>query len=181
MIEDRPREVEFRRLLGIDEQDGPTMDDLVTALEQSVILGKWLTEHHVEIDEWRIHDGLKVEAEKKKPSKSLYAKATDTGVVDSREAARRLDIDWDTAAESPICVIKFRTFASPPLWTPPPSRWVKVDSDVAVREEFSVCAYVGRDNNGLFSLPALHCRSSGLEGRSIADAFEKSPTSHLGV
>ncbi|GMN56134.1 hypothetical protein TIFTF001_025256 [Ficus carica] len=41
---------------------------------------------------------IKAEALKKKPSKSLYARATDTG-VDPREAAKRLNIDWDTAAE----------------------------------------------------------------------------------
>lgn len=39
-----------------------------------------------------------VEVPKKKGSKSLYAKATDTG-VDPREAAKRLKMDWDTAAE----------------------------------------------------------------------------------
>lgn len=36
--------------------------------------------------------------QKKGPSKSLYAKATDTG-VDPKEAAKRLNIDWDAAAE----------------------------------------------------------------------------------
>ncbi|XP_031742721.1 ycf3-interacting protein 1, chloroplastic isoform X2 [Cucumis sativus] len=41
---------------------------------------------------------LEAEAPKKKRSKSLYAKATDTG-VNPREAAKRLNIDWDTAAE----------------------------------------------------------------------------------
>lgn len=41
----------------------------------------------------------KVEASKKsRPSKSLYAKATDTG-VDPEVAAKRLDIDWDSAAD----------------------------------------------------------------------------------
>ncbi|CAK9174340.1 unnamed protein product, partial [Ilex paraguariensis] len=39
-----------------------------------------------------------VEVTKKKPSKSLYAKATDTG-IDPKEAAKRLNIDWDSAAE----------------------------------------------------------------------------------
>lgn len=38
------------------------------------------------------------EAPKKKPSKSLYAKATDTG-VDPKVAAKRLNIDWDSAAD----------------------------------------------------------------------------------
>ncbi|KAM6576007.1 hypothetical protein CsatA_024334 [Cannabis sativa] len=72
MIED-PRDAERRRLLGIEESDGPSREDLAAALEE-------------------------VEAEKKKPSKSLYAKATDTG-IDPREAARRLNMEWDTAAE----------------------------------------------------------------------------------
>jgi len=35
---------------------------------------------------------------KKKPSKSLYAKATDTG-IDPELAAKKLNIDWDSAAE----------------------------------------------------------------------------------
>ena len=39
-----------------------------------------------------------VEATKTKPSKSLYAKATDTG-INLKEAAKRLKIDWDSAAE----------------------------------------------------------------------------------
>ncbi|XP_010665471.1 ycf3-interacting protein 1, chloroplastic isoform X2 [Vitis vinifera] len=72
MIEDQ-REVERRRLLGIEDPDAPTREDLVEALEE-------------------------VEAPKKKVSKSLYAKATDTG-VDPREAAKRLNMDWDSAAE----------------------------------------------------------------------------------
>lgn len=41
---------------------------------------------------------VQVEATKKKPSKSLYARATNTG-IDPKEAARRLNMDWDTAAE----------------------------------------------------------------------------------
>ena len=39
-----------------------------------------------------------IEAPKKKPSKSLYAKATDTG-IDPQVAAKKLSIDWDSAAE----------------------------------------------------------------------------------
>ncbi|GER46195.1 hypothetical protin [Striga asiatica] len=71
MIED-PRDVERRCMLGIDDEDAPTRDDLADAL---------------------------VEATKKKqPGKSLYAKVTDTG-VDPQEAAKRLNIDWDSAAE----------------------------------------------------------------------------------
>ncbi|XP_073280843.1 ycf3-interacting protein 1, chloroplastic-like isoform X2 [Primulina huaijiensis] len=72
MIED-PRDVERRRLLGIDDENAPTRDDLADALVQ-------------------------VEAPKKKPSKSLYAKVTDTG-VNVKEASKRLNIDWDSAAE----------------------------------------------------------------------------------
>ncbi|PON83817.1 hypothetical protein TorRG33x02_203680 [Trema orientale] len=109
MIED-PREVERRRLLGIDEQDGPTRDDLVAALEQ-VNEGKIPEDRAAlrllaeEMIQW---PNLEVEAEKKKPSKSLYAKATDTG-VDPREAARRLNIDWDTAAEIEDADVKDET------------------------------------------------------------------------
>ncbi|EXB56457.1 hypothetical protein L484_009883 [Morus notabilis] len=99
-IED-PRDVERRRLLGIEDQDdAPTRDDLAAALEE-VNKGKipknraalrMLAE---EIIQW---PNLEAEATKKKPSKSLYARATDTG-VDPRVAAKRLNIDWDTAAE----------------------------------------------------------------------------------
>lgn len=39
-----------------------------------------------------------MEATKQKPSKSLYAKVTDTG-IDPEMAAKRLNIDWDSAAE----------------------------------------------------------------------------------
>lgn len=35
---------------------------------------------------------------KKPPGKSLYAKFTDTG-INPLEAAKRLNIDWDSAAE----------------------------------------------------------------------------------
>ncbi|CAI9767393.1 unnamed protein product [Fraxinus pennsylvanica] len=50
-----------------------------------------------EITQW---PSLKVEItpKKKRPGKSLYAKVTDTG-IDPREAAKRLNIDWDSAAE----------------------------------------------------------------------------------
>lgn len=41
---------------------------------------------------------MQVEAPKKKRNKSLYARATDTG-VDPRQAAKRLNIDWDSAAD----------------------------------------------------------------------------------
>ncbi|XVF46093.1 hypothetical protein PTKIN_Ptkin02bG0260400 [Pterospermum kingtungense] len=99
MIED-PREVERRRLLGIEDPDAPNRDDLVDALEQ-VNEGK-IPENRValrmlaeEISNW---PNLEVEAPKKKRSKSLYAKATDTG-IDPKEAAKRLNIDWDSAAE----------------------------------------------------------------------------------
>ena len=39
-----------------------------------------------------------VEAPKSKPRNSLYAKATDTG-IDPQVAARRLNIDWDSAVD----------------------------------------------------------------------------------
>lgn len=99
MIED-PRDVERRRLLGIDDIDAPTRDELADALEEineekipkdRVVL-RMLAE---EMMQW---PNLEVEAKKKGPRKSLYAKATDTG-VDPEVAAKRLNIDWDSAAE----------------------------------------------------------------------------------
>ncbi|CAJ2636127.1 unnamed protein product [Trifolium pratense] len=101
MIED-PRDVERKRLLGI-EDDGPTRDDLVAALEE-VNEGRIPKDRVVlqllaeEMNAW---PNLEVELEpiKKKPKKkSLYAKTTDTG-IDPKVAAKRLNIDWDTAAE----------------------------------------------------------------------------------
>ncbi|OWM85715.1 hypothetical protein CDL15_Pgr029138 [Punica granatum] len=99
LIED-PREVERRRLLGIEDPDAPTREDLVAALDQ-VNEGK-VPDNRLalrvlaeEMSQW---PNLEVEAPKKKPSKSLYAKATDTG-VDPKVAAKRLNIDWDSAAE----------------------------------------------------------------------------------
>lgn len=99
MIED-PRDVERRRLLGIDDADTPTRDDLAEALEQ-VNEGKIPKNREAlqmlaeEMINW---PNLEVEAAKTKPSKSLYAKVTDTG-INPKEAARRLKIDWDSAAE----------------------------------------------------------------------------------
>ncbi|GKD68763.1 ycf3-interacting protein 1, chloroplastic, partial [Tanacetum coccineum] len=72
MIED-PREVERKRLLGIDDADTPTREDLAAVLEE-------------------------VEATKKGPRKSLYAKATDTG-VDPEVAAKNLTLTGIPAAE----------------------------------------------------------------------------------
>lgn len=99
MIED-PREVERRRLLGIDDADAPTRDDLAAVLEE-VNEGKIPRDRAAlqmlaeEMVQW---PNLEVEATKKGPRKSLYAKATDTG-VDPVVAAKRLNIDWDSAAE----------------------------------------------------------------------------------
>ncbi|XP_004509609.1 ycf3-interacting protein 1, chloroplastic [Cicer arietinum] len=99
MIED-PRDVERKRLLGIEDLDAPTRDDLVAALEEvndgkipkdRVVLQK-LAE---EMISW---PNLEAEPLKKKPKKSLYAKTTDTG-IDPQVAAKRLNIDWDSAAE----------------------------------------------------------------------------------
>uniref|UniRef100_A0A5B7BQY8 Ycf3-interacting protein 1, chloroplastic n=1 Tax=Davidia involucrata TaxID=16924 RepID=A0A5B7BQY8_DAVIN len=99
LIED-PREVERRRLIGIDDSDAPTRDDLAAALEE-VNEGK-IPKNRValqmlaeEMIQW---PNLEVEATKPKARKSLYAKATDTG-VDPQVAAKRLNIDWDSAAE----------------------------------------------------------------------------------
>ncbi|XP_028752746.1 ycf3-interacting protein 1, chloroplastic isoform X1 [Neltuma alba] len=99
MIED-PREVERRRLLGIEDPDAPTRDDLVAVLEEvnegkipkDKAALKMLAE---ELNSW---PNLEVEAPKAKPGKSLYARATDTG-INPKEAAKRLNIDWDSAAE----------------------------------------------------------------------------------
>lgn len=99
MIED-PREVERKRLLGIDDADTPTRDDLAAVLEE-VNEGKIPRDRAAlqmlaeEMVQW---PNLEVEATKKGPRKSLYAKATDTG-VDPVVAAKRLNIDWDSAAE----------------------------------------------------------------------------------
>lgn len=99
MIED-PREVERLRLLGIDESDAPTREDLAAVLEEvnegkiprdSVAL-KILAEEMVQ---W---PNLEVEAKKTTRKKSLYAKATDTG-IDPEVAAKRLNVDWDSAAD----------------------------------------------------------------------------------
>ncbi|CAA7397658.1 unnamed protein product [Spirodela intermedia] len=98
MIED-PRELERKRLLGIDT-DEVTRDDLVSALvdvnegrvPENRLALRLLAE---EMLQW---PNLEVEAPKKGSRKSLYAKATDTG-IDPKEAAKRLNIDWDSAAD----------------------------------------------------------------------------------
>ena len=66
---------------------------------------------------------VELESKKKKPSKSLYARATDTG-VDPREAAKRMKIDWDTAAEIDDADSKDETEVPPVLvcyYTFPPN------------------------------------------------------------
>lgn len=100
MIED-PRDVERKRLLGIEDLDAPTREDLVAALEE-VNEGKIPKDKAVlqmlaeEMTAW---PNLEAElSPKKKPKKSLYAKTTDTG-IDPQVAAKRLNIDWDSAAE----------------------------------------------------------------------------------
>ncbi|KAL2334170.1 hypothetical protein Fmac_015383 [Flemingia macrophylla] len=99
MIED-PREVERRRLLGIEYSEGPTRDDLVDALEE-VNEGK-IPKNRAALqmlaEELASWPNLETEVPKKKPTKSLYAKATDTG-IDPEVAAKKLNIDWDSAAE----------------------------------------------------------------------------------
>ncbi|KFK31621.1 hypothetical protein AALP_AA6G136700 [Arabis alpina] len=98
MIED-PRELEKRRLLGIEEEDAPSREDLAEALEQ-VNDGKipkdrlTLQMLYEEMIRW---PNLEVEVSKKQRGKSLYAKSTDTG-IDPKEAAKRLKVDWDSAA-----------------------------------------------------------------------------------
>ncbi|KAG9133593.1 hypothetical protein Leryth_025431 [Lithospermum erythrorhizon] len=100
MIED-PRDVERRRLLGIDDEGAPTRDDLAAVLEE-VNEGK-IPEDYISLqmlaEEMTSWPNLEVESLKTtKAGRSLYAKATDTG-IDPREAAKRLNIDWDSAAE----------------------------------------------------------------------------------
>ncbi|KAF7151882.1 hypothetical protein RHSIM_Rhsim02G0171500 [Rhododendron simsii] len=101
MIED-PREVERRRLLGIDDSEAPTRDDLAAVLEE-VNEGK-IPKNRVALrmlaEEMAQWPNLEVEVtkKKKKPGKSPYAKTTDTG-VEPEVAAKRLNIDWDSAAD----------------------------------------------------------------------------------
>ncbi|KAF5742397.1 hypothetical protein HS088_TW09G00445 [Tripterygium wilfordii] len=98
-IED-PREVERRRLLGIDDADAPTRDDLAAVLEE-VHEGKVPKDRialRLLAEEMLNWPNLEVEVQKKKRTKSLYAKATDTG-IDPQVAAKRLNVDWDSAAE----------------------------------------------------------------------------------
>ncbi|KMT14759.1 hypothetical protein BVRB_4g075250 [Beta vulgaris subsp. vulgaris] len=99
MIED-PREVERKRLIGIDDSDGPTREELVAALEE-VNDGKIPRNRFAlrmlaeELTNW---PNLEVAPKKTTKSRSLYAKATDTG-IDPKVAAKRLNVDWDSAAE----------------------------------------------------------------------------------
>ncbi|KAH7661975.1 Caspase-like domain-containing protein [Dioscorea alata] len=101
MIEDASFS-ERKRLLDIDDPDGEiTKENLIDAL-QEVIDGKIPKDTAVlkllaaEMNEW---PDLEVEVPKKgKRSQSLYAKVTDTG-VDPAEAAKRLKLDWDSAAD----------------------------------------------------------------------------------
>ncbi|KAL1537520.1 Ycf3-interacting protein 1, chloroplastic [Salvia divinorum] len=100
LIED-PRDVERRRLLGIDDENAPTRDELAEVLVQ-VNEGK-IPENRLALqmlaEEMLQWPNLEVEVQKKKPpGKSLYAKFTDTG-INPVEAAKRLNMDWDSAAE----------------------------------------------------------------------------------
>ncbi|XP_047089666.1 protein CHLOROPLAST ENHANCING STRESS TOLERANCE, chloroplastic-like [Lolium rigidum] len=103
MIED-PRDVERKRLLGIEDPDELTRDDLADALvevnegripenrDALMLLAK-------EMSEWPDVD-IKIETKKSKGlfGRSSYAKATDTG-IDPVAAAKRLNIDFDSAAD----------------------------------------------------------------------------------
>ncbi|XP_050371037.1 ycf3-interacting protein 1, chloroplastic [Argentina anserina] len=96
------REVERRRLLGIEDPDAPTREELAAVLEEvnegkipkNKLALKVLAE---EMNRWPNLE-VQIKPAKKKPGKSLYARVTDTG-IDLKEAAKRLNIDWDTAAE----------------------------------------------------------------------------------
>ncbi|KAF8751351.1 hypothetical protein HU200_012234 [Digitaria exilis] len=101
MIED-PRDIERKRTLGIEDPDEITRDELADALVE-VYEGQ-IPENRValqllakEMAEW---PDLEVEAPKGKSKlgKSVYAKATDTG-IDPEAAAKRLNLDWDSAAD----------------------------------------------------------------------------------
>ncbi|KAK2635066.1 hypothetical protein Ddye_029858 [Dipteronia dyeriana] len=99
MIED-PREVERKRLLGIEDSDGPTREELADVLVEvnegkvprNRLALRLLAE---EMIQW---PNLEVEVQKKRSGKSLYAKVTDTG-INPEVAAKRLNVDWDSAAE----------------------------------------------------------------------------------
>lgn len=100
MIED-PRDVERRRMLGIDDDNAPSRDDMAAALEEinegripkNRLVLKMLAE---ELTSWPNLEN--VAPKKQRPGRSMYARATDTG-VDPKEASRRLKLDWDSAAE----------------------------------------------------------------------------------
>ncbi|PON70489.1 Ribonuclease H-like domain containing protein [Trema orientale] len=42
-----------------------------------------------------------------------------------------------------------RDIGHPSVWIPPPPKWYKINSDVAVRSDHSVCSAVGRDSQGV--------------------------------
>ncbi|CAN1828581.1 Ycf3-interacting protein 1, chloroplastic [Linum perenne] len=100
MIED-PREEERKKLFGIDDPDAPTRDELADALEL-VNEGKVPKDRlalRMLADEMTNWPNLEVEVSNKaKPTKSLYARVTNTG-IDPKEAAKRLKLDFDSAAE----------------------------------------------------------------------------------
>ncbi|KAL9327253.1 hypothetical protein ACSQ67_007898 [Phaseolus vulgaris] len=98
MIED-PREVERRRLLGIEYSEGPTREDLVDALEEvnEGNIPKNRAALQMLAEELAAWPNLEEAIPKKKRGKSLYAKATDTG-IDPEVAAKKLNMDWDSAA-----------------------------------------------------------------------------------
>ncbi|KAF5193860.1 Gtp-binding protein engb [Thalictrum thalictroides] len=107
--------------------DSPTREDLVDALDQvkegripenrfalRILAEEMINWPNLEVKEGRIPENrfalrilaeeminwpnLEVEIKKSKPKRSQYAKATDTG-VDPQVAAKRLNIEWDAAAE----------------------------------------------------------------------------------
>lgn len=100
MIED-PRDVDRRRMLGIDDDNAPSRDDMAAALEEinegkipkNRLVLQMLAE---ELTSWPNLEN--VAPKKQRPGRSMYARATDTG-VDPKEASRRLKLDWDSAAE----------------------------------------------------------------------------------
>ncbi|CAN1828583.1 Ycf3-interacting protein 1, chloroplastic [Linum perenne] len=116
MIED-PREEERKKLFGIDDPDAPTRDELADALElvnegkvpKDRLALRMLADEmtnwpnlevmlmQLSLTEDQLDQYVEV-SNKAKPTKSLYARVTNTG-IDPKEAAKRLKLDFDSAAE----------------------------------------------------------------------------------
>ncbi|WVZ99254.1 hypothetical protein U9M48_044582 [Paspalum notatum var. saurae] len=93
MIED-PRDIERKRTLGIEDLADALAEVNKGQIPENRVALQLLAK---EMAEW---PDLEIEAPKKKSKlgKSVYAKATDTG-IDPEAAAKRLNLDWDSAAD----------------------------------------------------------------------------------